>query len=124
MTVTLRQRIVLTLLPLLVLMVGLGGTAAALLYDLGGRIEAILHQNYDSVLYMERLNEAVERIDSSFQFALLGRDQRGRDQFDENWPNFQNWVTKEQHNITEPGEQERADRLSVLAQRYGEQVSR
>src|SRR5258707_13634449 len=100
MTVTLRQRIVLTLLPLLVLMVGLGGTAAALLYDLGGRIEAILHANYDSVLYMERLNESVERIDSSFQFALVGRGQKGRDQFAENWPGFSAWGTKESRNST------------------------
>jgi PAS domain S-box-containing protein len=121
MTVTLRQRILVTLLPLLVLMFGVGGTAAALLYDLGGRIEAILHANYDSVLYMERLNESVERIDSSFQFALLGRDQKGRAQFEENWPTFREWVTKEGHNITEPGEQELADRLTVLAKRYGEQ---
>ena len=34
----------------------------------------ILRENYDSVLAMERLNEALERIDSSFQFALAGRE--------------------------------------------------
>ena len=47
--------------------------ALVLLHRLGGSIDAILRENYDSVIAMERLNEALERIDSSFQFALAGR---------------------------------------------------
>jgi hypothetical protein len=72
-TLTLRQRILLTLLPLLVLLAVLGGAGVVLLHRLGGRIDEILRENYDSVRYMQRLDKAVERIDSSFQFAIAGR---------------------------------------------------
>ena len=33
-------------------------------------------ENYDSVVFMRDLNEALERIDSSFQFALAGREEQ------------------------------------------------
>lgn len=118
---TLRQRIGLTLLPLILLIVILGSSAAALLYDLGGRIEAILHENYDSVLYMERLNEAVDRIDSSFQFALSGRERKAREQYAASWPVFEEWVSKESGNITEPGEAELVAQLNDLTRRYRQQ---
>ena len=36
----------------------------------------ILRENYDSVIFMRDLNEALERIDSSFQFALAGREEQ------------------------------------------------
>ena len=46
---------VLTLLPLLALMAVLGGVGVVLLLRLGGNIDAILRENFDSVVYMERL---------------------------------------------------------------------
>src|SRR5262245_19052263 len=88
MTLTLRSRIYLTLLPLLALLAVVGTAGAVLLYHLGGRIDAILRENYRSVIYMERLREAVERIDSSFQFALADRDEQARQQFAANWATY------------------------------------
>ena len=73
---SLRARIYLTLAPLLVLLAMLGLTGVVLLNELGGRINAILRENYDSVRAMQQLNEALERIDSSFQFALLAQNRR------------------------------------------------
>ncbi len=74
MTLTLRRRILLTLAPLLLLLAMLGSAGAVLLYRLGGRIDLILRENYDSVRAMSRLNEALERIDSSFSFALASHE--------------------------------------------------
>src|SRR5256885_11997978 len=105
MTFTLRQRIFLTLLPLMILLAVLGSAGVWLLQRLGGRIDVILRENYDSVLYMERLHEALERIDSSFSFALADRPQQARQQYDEQWPVLQNYLVKEQGNVTLPGEQ-------------------
>jgi signal transduction histidine kinase/HAMP domain-containing protein len=118
---TLRHHILLLLLPLLLLLAGLGGTAVALLYELSGRIDAILHENYDSVLYMERLREALERIDSSFQFALANRDDLARRQYDQNWPAYLNNLQLEQNNVTVPGEAEEVERLTELSDRYRRQ---
>ena len=122
MTLSLRHRIILTLIPLLVLLAGLGGTSMVLLHQLGGRIKLILHENYDSVVAMERLKEALERIDSSFQFALAGREKEARDQFDKYWPLYETALDKEEHNITiHPREDELAARLAVLTKKYRDQ---
>jgi signal transduction histidine kinase len=115
---TLRARIFLTLVPLLALLAIIGIAGALLLYWLGGRIDAILRENYRSVIYMERLNEALERIDSSFQFALAGREDSAKRQFDDNWPAYRENLQGERENITLPGEQELVDRLVTLTERY------
>jgi signal transduction histidine kinase len=121
MTLTLRSRIFLTLLPLLVLLAVLGTAAVILLYRLGGGIGAILHDNYRSVLYMERLGEAVERIDSSFQFAIAGKEDRARKQFASQWQAYRKWLREEQNNITEPGEDVLVDRLTEATRHYDRQ---
>src|SRR5258708_644020 len=101
MTLTLRTRIVLTLAPLLALTAVLGAAGVALLLQLGGSIDAILRENYDSVVAMQRLNEALDRIDSSFHFALVGRDpQEVRKQFDDNWKLYDEALRKEKDNVT------------------------
>ena len=56
MTLGLRQRIFLTLVPLLLLLAVLGSAGVVLLYQLGNSTGAILRENYDSVIAMERLN--------------------------------------------------------------------
>src|ERR1700755_1272885 len=114
MALTLRHRILLTVAPLLLLMAGLGGAGVALLYDLGGRIDLILRENYESVLAMERLNEALERIDSSFQFALAGEDAKAQKQLAENWVGYHDALNIEQGNITLPGEGELVRELDAL----------
>jgi signal transduction histidine kinase len=116
---SLRTRIYLTLAPLLLLLALLGGAGVALIYRLGGRADAILRENYESVRAMERLNEALERIDSSFQFALAGKEDKARKDFDDNWKGFDAALQDEQRNITIfPEEPELVKRLEGLRDRY------
>ncbi len=73
MTLSLRQRILLTVAPLLLLLAGLGGTGAVLLVRLGQRSDAILRENYDSVRAMDRLKLAVladDRAEIDAQFEI------------------------------------------------------
>ncbi len=121
MTLNLRQRIFLTLVPLLLLLMVLGGAGVVLLYRLGDSAKRILRENYDSVLAMERLLEALERIDSSFQFALAGRPDKAREQYAGNWPAYYDSLKIEQNNITLEGEAELVERLTALTERYREQ---
>ena len=117
-TLTLRQRVFLTLLPLVALVLGLGGAGTALLRHLGGLTDEILRENYASVVAMERLNESLERIDSSFQFALAGQTARAAAQYEANWKSYRESLGVEQGNITLPGEREAVERLTALTARY------
>jgi two-component system, NtrC family, sensor histidine kinase KinB len=119
MALSLRNRILLTVVPLVVLLAALGSVGLWLLYRTGGRIDAILKENYESVKAMFRLNEALERIDSSFQFALAGREAEARKQYDSEWGNFEKQVHIEENNVTIlPLEQELVDRLRSLKDDY------
>ena len=104
MILTLRHRIFLTLVPLLLLLAVLGSTGVVLLLRLGDSINAILRENYASVIAMERLNEALERIDSSFQIALSGKhdealEQKARQQYEQNSKSYRDAMQTEQNNI-------------------------
>src|SRR5262245_52204566 len=118
MRLTLRDRIILTLAPLLLLLAVLGAAGAVLLYRLGGSIDLIMRENYQSVIAMERLNESLERIDSSFQFALAGKEEKAQEQFDRNWKVYRDNLDVEQHNITLPSEGPLVDELTTLTDQY------
>jgi len=120
MKLSLRRRIWLTLVPLLLLLAVVGSAGAVLLYRLGGRIDAILRENHRSVIYMERLNEALERIDSSFQFALAGREEQARQQYESSWKAYRENLQLERDNITLPGEQDLVEELTRLTESYRE----
>src|SRR3954465_9332423 len=111
---TLRRRILLTLAPLLALLAVLGGAGIVLLHRLGGRTDLILRENYDSVRAMFRLNEALERIDSSFQFALAGREEDARRTYADNWSAYRDQLAAEERNVTLPGEADLVARLKRL----------
>jgi two-component system, NtrC family, sensor histidine kinase KinB len=113
-----KNRIFLGLLPMLVLFVGVGLYAVWLFSQLGGSIEVILRENYQSVLAGEQMKESSERMDSGLSFALAGEEQRGRDLFEPNVPIFQESLKKELNNITLPGEGELADRIKHSQERY------
>jgi signal transduction histidine kinase len=113
----LRYRLWLSFAPLLLLLTALGVGYIFALGLVGDRIEAILRENYRSVEAMNGLNEAAERIDSSFQFALAGRAE-AKKQYDDNWAAYRRSLDIEQANITEPGEEQLVARLTALTDRY------
>src|SRR5580704_4422192 len=117
-TLSLRHRILITLIPLLLLLAAIGSAGIVLLSRLGNSVDAILRENYRSVIAMEGLNEAVERIDSSFQFALSGRQDQAREQFTRSWESYLENLDVEKHNITVPGEGELVERLEHLTDDY------
>ena len=102
---TLRMKLMLGFLPLLAILIGLGLWAIVMFYGLGGNIDVILRENYRSVLAVERMKEALERMDSGLMFAFSGRAQQAREQFDKSKKEFDRQLGVEQHNITVPGEQ-------------------
>lgn len=129
----LRLRILITLLPLLILVAVMGSAGVFLLHSLGNSIDVILRENYQSVVAMQDLNEAVQRIDSSFQFMLVAHglgaskerrdlEENGRRDFEKNWKRYRNALDTEAGNITiHPTEDVLFKRLVVLTAQYDQQ---
>lgn len=98
MTLSLRQRILLTVTPLLLLLAGLGVSGAVLLVRLGQRSDAILRENYDSVRAMDRL-----------KLAVLVND----------WPEIEAQFQIEKDNVTIPPDEPRlVQELDAALRRY------
>ena len=118
---SLRLRLLLAITPLTVLLAALGGVGFVMLDRTGGRIDAILRENYVSVQAMYELNEALERIHSSFQFALAAKEPEAIRQFARNWKRFDDQFEIELANVTiHPIEDELVDKLRTLRSRYRE----
>jgi signal transduction histidine kinase len=113
-----KRRILLWLCPIFILFLGVDLYAVLLFNRLGGSINVILRENYDSVLAGQEMKESAERMDSGLSFALAGEEKRGRDLFDENFPLFQQNLKNELNNITIPGEGEAANKIKEDEDRY------
>jgi NtrC-family two-component system sensor histidine kinase KinB len=113
-----KKRILLWFCPIIILFLGVGLYAVLLFNRLGGSINVILRENYESVLAGQQMKESSERMDSGLSFALAGEEKRGRDLFNENAPLFQESLKKELNNVTLPGEGELANKISGDESRY------
>jgi two-component system, NtrC family, sensor histidine kinase KinB len=119
MTWSLRRRLILAVALVGGLLAVLGGVGLAVLFDMGGRIDAILRENYVSVRAMTGLTEAVDRLDTSFQVAVFGHRPDDRARFEADWAEFESHFAVEERNVTIlPAEQELVDRLRGLKDRY------
>ncbi len=114
---TLRKRILFALLPLVCLLALIGAIGLLLLHRVGEHIKDILRENYMSVVAMLDLNEALERIDSSFQFAMHD-EKDARQTYETNWTAYRRNLEVEQNNITLPGEGDLVAELERLTEEY------
>ncbi|MEW5735885.1 MAG: ATP-binding protein [Thermodesulfobacteriota bacterium] len=98
------------------ILIGYGGTlilvaavmvwAVSGLFRLGKASDAILRENYRSILAAENMVDALERQDSAVLLALLGDRQGGTRQFMEGESLFLQWLARAKDNITIEGEKE------------------
>jgi len=70
------------------------------LYRLGRASEAILQENYRSILAAENMINALERQDSSLLLVMLGFEDQATQQFRENELDFLQWLSRAKDNIT------------------------
>jgi len=76
------------------------------LVSLGKATDAILSENYRSILAAENMVDALERQDSGMLLLFLGDAERGIVQFRENEAEFWGWLARAKDNITIQGEAE------------------
>lgn len=83
--------------------------------NLGDASEAILRENFQSILAAENMIDAIERQDSASLLILLGFKQLGLAQLRENESHFLQWLGRAKDNITIAGE---ADILNNINEGY------
>ena len=118
----LRNRIILGLAPIFILLIAMGIYAVSLFAKLGGAVDVILRENFRSVLAAQNMKEAAERMDSSLFFSLVAEEERGRRMYEQNLPIFRDNLKIELSNITLPGERELAEKIATLHDRYVKQA--
>ena len=114
----LRQKLSLGFGGLLLIILIIGIQSIIHLTKLGESIDVILRENYRSVIACQQMKEALERMDSGILFELLGYTQKGDEFIRKNELAFEMALGVELHNITLPGEGEKASHLQDLFAKY------
>jgi len=114
----LRGKLVLGFGGLLALLTIVGVQSIVWLSRLGGSVDVLLRENYDSVVACQQMKEALDRMDSGALFALAGDPERGRQLAAANAPLFVKALDLELRNITLPGEGPAAFRIRDLYAAY------
>ena len=119
----LRTKLLLAQAPLALAIVLLGTAATSSITDLATKTDLVLRDNYRSVLAMQRMKEALERIDSGATFVILGRREAAQRQIAANQASFESELVVEENNITEPGEADAVKRLRARWQEYRKKLA-
>jgi NtrC-family two-component system sensor histidine kinase KinB len=94
--------------------------AVANLVSLGRASDAILRENYRSILAAENMINALERQDSAVLLMLLGKRDEGVAQFRTNEAAFLEWLGRAKDNITIDGEAELVESIESSYGNYRE----
>ncbi|MFO8013942.1 MAG: ATP-binding protein [Phycisphaerae bacterium] len=100
------------------------GWAVFNLVRLGQASDAILRENYRSILAAENMIDAIERQDSATLLVMLDYADEGLKQFKENETHFLLWLGRAQDNITIAGEREILEAIEGGYAEYLESFSR
>lgn len=93
------------------------------LVSLGKASDAILRENYRSILAAENMVDAIERQDSGILLLLLGDSEIGIPQFRESEALFLQWLGRAKDNITIPGESQLVHAIDADYEKYRRQFS-
>jgi NtrC-family two-component system sensor histidine kinase KinB len=88
------------------------------LVSLGKATDAILRENYRSILASENMVDALERQDSGMLLMFLGQAEKGISQFRENEAVFLEWLARAKDNITIRGEAELVNAIEADYSKY------
>jgi NtrC-family two-component system sensor histidine kinase KinB len=120
---TLRTKILLGYGASLIIVAVILALAIVLLLRLGRASDAILQENYRSILAAENMINDIERQDSGVLLILLNFQEMGLQEFRENEVSFLQWLGRAKDNITIPGEKEVVESIEQNYTHYLQEVS-
>ena len=115
---TLRTKILLGYGASLIIVAVILALAIVLLLRLGRASDAILQENYRSILAAEKMINDIERQDSGVLLILLNFQDLGLREFRDSEVSFLQWLGRAKDNITEPGEKELVDAIQQNYTQY------
>ncbi len=116
---TLKKKLLLAQLPLIVALLLIGIISAVTTHKIGETSQIILKDNFRSVLAVEKMKEALERIDSAVLLIIIEDHRKdGEDIIDEYLNTFEHELKIQLNNITEKGEKEATELLNSLWYEY------
>ncbi|MDQ1329418.1 MAG: Histidine kinase, partial [Candidatus Poribacteria bacterium] len=115
---TLRKKIFIGFSIVLVLLVVVFVWAFVYLLMLGQASNAILKDNYNSILAADNMVGAIERQDSAILLVILSYEKDGVKQFHDNERIFLQWLARARDNITEEGESLAVDTIDTEYSAY------
>jgi len=115
---TLNRRLLLGITPVLVIFLAVGIYAIFLFLKLGGAIDVILRENYQSVVASQNMEDSAGRMDSGMLLMLAGEEAKGKEAFQGNVPIFEKNSDIESRNITLPGEGDLEAKIQTLHANY------
>ncbi len=118
MTWSLRRKVLASYGLLLLLTAAMVVWSVMNLQRLGSAANAILRENYRSILAMDEMATALGLQDRAALQVLLGQIEKAQTEFSQQTGIFYQWYGREKDNITIPGEGERADRLGRAYAEY------
>ncbi len=120
---TLRKKIFIGYGTTLVLMILILAWAFVNLWKLGQASDAILKENYKSILAADNMVYAIERQDSAILLIFAGYQEEGWNQFRENESQFFQWLGRAKDNITVEGEDKIVNTVEAEYSKYVDRVS-
>ncbi len=118
MNIGIRQKLLLGMSGMLAIVATISLMTIGQIDELGKSLAIVLKQNYLSVVACQDMKDALGSIDSLVLNSLLGNSGESRRMVNGQKAKFNDALDRELHNITLPGEQERADRVLRLSEDY------
>ncbi|EPR09615.1 HAMP domain-containing sensor histidine kinase [Ruminiclostridium papyrosolvens] len=118
MTKTLKGKVSLLYLSLVILIAVVGITASVNLFKLSRAIDGLMISNYKSINAANMMMEAIERQDSAALLYINVDTQKGKELFTNNSEAFFKWYNVDSNNITEKGEKDIVNAIKTSYTRY------
>lgn len=115
---TLKGKISLIYLFLVIMIAVVGAASVMDLYGLSKAINGLMTANYKSIHAVDNMLEALERQDSAALIYISVNTEKGIDVFTENTNVFLRWYEIESKNVTESGEQTHVDNIGTYYTKY------
>ncbi len=115
---SLRKKLLLSFGIILIFTAGICVLGILSLLRLGDAGDAILSENYKSILAAENMIDAIERQDSAVLLLILGYRDEGLPQFRQNESQFLQWLARAKDNITIEGEGAVLEKIESNYSRY------